>query len=545
MNNDENMNNNLPEEEDHAVLYEKGSEPAEPVFSAPEVTPKAIPEAEPVSQAAPQEPAPTPVRVYQPERSSGWSEPRYEASTQGASVYTPGVTFTGSEPQPKKKKEKKGHPFLRAVALVLVCALVASAASYGVVNWVLDRRAGEAGPRNVVIGASGTEVKAGSEAPSAVLYSSEASANANAIYKNACNYQVVGVNSSVNARNIFGMPTTSAVSGTGFVISTEGYIITNYHVVSYVAQYGGNLSVMFEDGTTAKVEHIVGYSYDNDVAVIKIDPKGLKLNPVTLGNSDTIQVGEMAYAIGNPLGELTFSMTPGIVSALDRMISVSDETTGRSKTINMFQISCAVNSGNSGGPVYNAKGEVIGIVTAKYMDTGIEGLGFAIPINDAVKIAKQLIEKGVVTGAGLGVRVQNVTDVYQSTYLESYGIPYGVYVASVNEDSAAQKAGIQEEDIITALNGVAVKNLDELRAQLKLCSPGESGTITVFRSSENQRTRGQSLTLNIVFEELTSASVYDGDQPQTDNTQPETGNDDNSSSSSGDDFDFYDWFYRR
>ena len=203
------------------------------------------------------------------------------------------------------------------------------------------------------------------------------------IYYDLACQQVVGVNTSFTT-NAFGMSTPRAVSGSGFIISEDGYILTNYHVISYAVVYNGKLTVLTKDGTTYDAK-VIGYLESNDIAVIKIDAKGLK--PVALGDSDKMLVGEAVYAVGNPLGELEYSMTDGIVSAQDRMITTRDDITNATTSINMFQITAAVNAGNSGGPVYNSRGEVIGIVTAKYADEGIEGLGFAIPINDAVSVA--------------------------------------------------------------------------------------------------------------------------------------------------------------
>ena len=333
------------------------------------------------------------------------------------------------------------------------------------------------------------------------------------------------MNTSVNTTNIWGQTTARAVSGSGFVISTDGYIMTNYHVISYAVRYGGELTVMFEDGTSVKAEKIVGYSEENDVAVIKIDASDLTLNPVAFGDSDALQVGETVYAIGNPLGELTYSMTPGIVSALDRVITTRDEDTGAYKSINMFQISAAVNSGNSGGPVYNSNGEVVGIVTAKYSDEGVEGLGFAIPINDAVDIAKQLIEKGYVTGASIGIMTRyDVDTYYQASVINTYGIPNGVIVDSVIEGSAAEKAGVKAGDIITGINGQSASGLDELRMILRKLNPGDAGTISIYRMS-GAIGQGESLELDIVFDENTNQSAVtdsdlNGGSGQTSPTNP-------------------------
>lgn len=447
---------------------------------------------------------------------SAWSEPRFEPQRPQASYYTPGYSAPQpgwQQPAEKPKKEKKSHPFLRGVAVVLAAAIVSSAASFFTVSAVLDSR-NVTGTSEVILGSARGE----SASPSVSVVSGEAM-SANAIYQNAVNFQVVGITTSATTTNIWGQRSKSAVAGTGFVISSDGYIMTNYHVISYAVLYGGEITVMFEDGTTRTVgsDGIIGYSADNDVAVIKIDTDGLTLNPVVFGDSDSLIVGEEVYAVGNPLGELTYSMTPGIVSALDRVITIKDDS-GATKAINMFQISAAVNHGNSGGPVYNSKGEVIGIVAAKYQDDGVEALGFAIPINDAVSIAKQVIEKGYVASAGLGIMCVNVSDYYQANAITQFGIPQGVIVSSVNAGGAAEKAGVKQDDIITAINGTTVTSLNELKLQLRRIAPGDEGEITVYRNKEY-------IDLKITFEELKSAVNERDVNMYTDNQQNDQQND--------------------
>lgn len=446
-----------------------------------------------------------------------WSEPRYEASDKEYNdVYSPSVNCH-QDTKEKPKKEKKSHGFIKAVCIVLACVLLSTGSCYLVVSAMLDgQEPGENITKNEVVFNAVTSDPENSGAV-AVVDSSAAVK----IYQQAINYQVVGVNTSVNTTNIWGQETSYPVSGTGFVISTDGYILTNYHVISYAATYGYDMTVVFQDGTELSAE-IVGYLEDNDVAVIKIDPTGLNLNPVTLGNSDNMTVGETVYAIGNPLGELTYTMTEGIVSATDRVITTSDSTTGTSSSMNMFQISAAVNAGNSGGPVYNSKGEVIGIVTAKYSDSGVEGLGFAIPINDATNIATQIIEKGYVPTASLGVSVSTTSGFYSSFAIEYYGLPSGAVVLSVNSGSAAEKAGILKGDIITGLNGTEITSYDELRYALRQCQPGDTGTITVYRFNSNTDTGGY-VDLTITFDE-TAQSTSPTEETADQETQESTDN---------------------
>lgn len=204
-------------------------------------------------------------------------------------------------------------------------------------------------------------------------------------------------------------------------------------------------------------------------------------------------VGDTVYAVGNPLGELEFTMTSGMISALDRTITTSD---GTDNGINMFQIDAAVNAGNSGGPVYNTSGQVIGIVTAKYSSSGVEGLGFAIPVNDAVAIANDLMKNGTVTDrAQLGITLQTIPD----SAAQYYNMPSGAYVNAVNSGSCAEKAGLKAGDIITAIDNTAVSSGDALRSALRGYSAGESATLTVSRS-------GETLKLTVIFDRASDST---------------------------------------
>jgi len=226
--------------------------------------------------------------------------------------------------------------------------------------------------------------------------------------------------------------------------------------------------------------------------VLKIEASGLK-NAV-LADSDSMKVGDVIYAVGNPLGELEFSMSTGHVSALDRLIT----TEANADPINMFQIDAAVNSGNSGGPIYNAQGHVVGIVTAKYSKSGVEGLGFAIPINDAASIANDLITVGYVTGkAQMGISLDSR---YTSQYSHYWGIPLGACVYSVNPGSAAEKAGLRTGDVITQLGDIVIESNAELSAAVKQFSAGDTVPLTLYRE-------GASMTVEITFDEAKPDSI--------------------------------------
>ena len=294
------------------------------------------------------------------------------------------------------------------------------------------------------------------------------------IYYDLALHQVVGVTTEISYTNIFGQVSASSVTGSGFIFNTDGYIMTNYHVIEEAVQGGYEVSVLMHDETEYTAE-IVGYDSANDVAVLKIEAENL--SAAVLGDTESLAVGQVVYAVGNPLGELNYTMTRGIVSATDRAIT----TENSSVPVNMFQIDAAVNSGNSGGPVYNADGQVVGIVTAKTSATGVEGLGFAIPIADAAHIADQIMEYGYVKDrATLGVTAETIP----ASIAERYNMVVGAYVRSVVEGGAAEAAGIQVGDIITALGGEAVEGSTELTAMVREHAVGEEVELTLWRSGE-------------------------------------------------------------
>ena len=326
----------------------------------------------------------------------------------------------------------------------------------------------------------------------------------------------ITVNTTVN---IFGQTTTSAASGSGFVLSQDGYIATNYHVIESAAKDPSvTIQVSFADGTKYDAK-LIGGEKDNDIAVIKIEADNL--TPVTLGDSSKLVVGEAVYAIGNPLGELTYSLTDGIVSALDRLITTnSTDESGRqeSTTLNVLQTNCAINPGNSGGPLFDSYGNVVGVVSAKYTQSSngvnAEGLGFALPINDVKGILSDIIEHGYVTGKPyMGVQVMNV-----SSEAQRYGITAGAAVSYVAEGSCAQKAGLQVNDIITAIDDTAIDSSPALTAALATgYKAGDTATLTVIRNQ-------QELKLTITFDEKNAQTEANNQLQQNNQQQPSQDN---------------------
>ena len=410
--------------------------------------------------------------------SSVYSDAHFEpagSSTEPPRYYTP-----PERPARQPRARKGSGAFLKAMCLGLACALLGGAVgAYAVANRLNGRM--DSLEQELAELSRKTE-----ECPAvqAVAVSDPTGTVAAAQIFNQATEQVVGVTTEVTFRNYFGMTSSSAVSGSGFILSEDGYILTNYHVIEYAYLGNTDVTVMLYDGTEYTAA-VVGVEESNDIAVLKIDASGL--NPVKLGDSDAISMGEKVYAVGNPLGELSFSMSTGYVSGLDRVISTQE-----GESINMFQIDAPVNPGNSGGPVYNAMGEVIGVVTAKYQDSGVEGLGFAIPANDAGSIADDLITKGYVTGkAYMGV---SLDEHWNSMYALYYNMPLGAYVYSVESGSAAEEAGLRPGDIITAVGGIRMESYTDLKQALRQFSAGDSTELSLYRAGEN-------LTVSITFQE--------------------------------------------
>lgn len=391
--------------------------------------------------------------------------------------------YVPAEKKPKEKKEHSGidKKLLKVACLCLVCALLGGLFG-GVIASKMNSGDNEAGGSDKPI-VSSSDSKTVSNSKSSV----------NDIYSLACE-QTVGISTEVTYTNFFGQTSSSAVSGTGFVVTDDGYILTNYHVVEDAYEANLAVKVMFKNGDSYDAI-IAGVESENDIAVLKIDASGLR--PVSVADSDDILVGDEVFAVGNPLGELDFSLTAGRISALDRSITTSSSQ----PAINMFQFDAAVSPGNSGGPVYNTSGEVIGVVTAKAGETGVEGIGFAIPINDAVDIANDLITKGYVSGkAYMGV---NIDTRYNSTYAQYYNTPEGAYVYNVESGSCAEKCGISAGDIITRVGTNSVAGYDDLYSAIRQYKAGQTVEIDVYRGSDT-------LTLHITFDEATPNSNSNG-----------------------------------
>ena len=315
----------------------------------------------------------------------------------------------------------------------------------------------------------------------------------------------VSINCSATSTNIFGQTTQSASSGSGFIITEDGYVVTNYHVISGAS----SVQVTLYNGDTYDAT-VIGGDSDYDVAVLKIEASGLQ--PVTLGESADVNVGDTVLAIGNPLGELTFSMSQGIVSSCDRAINVDGTP------FNMIQVDCSINPGNSGGPLVNLYGEVVGIVSAKYSSyssTTVEGLGFAIPISDVRSIITDIMENGAVTDkAYMAITAGTMTEQMAAQY--NIDVTQGVFVYSVVSGGAGDKAGLRLGDVITKMGDKTLTSRQDLSAAMKGYRAGDTVTLTVYRN-------GQYIETELTFDA----------QPQTTGSQEDTTQSSGSSGNNG------------
>ena len=294
---------------------------------------------------------------------------------------------------------------------------------------------------------------------------------------------IVGIRVEFPVNSIFlnQSGSTATAEGSGIIISEDGYILTNNHVVSsassssyYSLGEATKISVYLYNDSTAYEASIVGTDEETDLAVIKIDKTGL--TAAELGDSDSVAVGEFAMAVGNPLG-MQSSITAGVISGVNREVTDSD-----GKTFTVIQTDAAINSGNSGGALVNSQGQVIGINTLKVSATGVEGMGFAIPINSAKPIYEDLIQYNKVRRPYIGISGR---DLDQAT-AQRNNLVEGVYVVSVEEFSAAEKSGIKAGDVIIRADGTDVKTMDELNAVKNTHNIGDQMTIVVNRNGEEK-----------------------------------------------------------
>lgn len=465
------------------------------------------PREEPVTPPA--EPAPaTPPYWDTGRKASPFANSPY---TTGPRPAEPTYTYTRPEytpPAPKPKSEGKGWKRLVSCLLVLGVVAAGCGITASVVNRQWEQRYAQmemafseklAVLEDKISKNNGNNGNSVSGSPVATV---DGLTPAQVYARNVDSVVAIECTTMVNN---FGQMAQSASSGSGFFLTADGYVVSNYHVVAGASK----IAVITSDGTEYTAEY-VGGEEANDIALLKVDAEGFQA--VTVGSSDNLIVGDQVAAIGNPLGELASTLTVGYVSAKDRVVT-TDGT-----QINMLQTDAAINPGNSGGPLFNMKGEVVGITSAKYSGTtnsgaSIEGIGFAIPMDDVLGMLEDLKSFGYVTGAYLGVSVGDV----EEDVANRYGMPMGALVVNVVEGSCAEKGGIRPQDIITSLGGHEVTCVNDLTRSLRKFDSGDTITVTVYRfgSGETQ--------LTVTLDEKPQDTKQESTSPSTDSSVPSGG----------------------
>lgn len=444
-----------------------------------------------------------------------YRDPNAESHAESAagSIVEPAAdpVVTNTPAQPKKHHRGIG----RVVALLLSCAVISAACGFG--GAILAQNGSSTG-KTTVQQSSRTATTVNVKKVDGQTLMSPAE-----VYASTVN-SVVSINCSAVSTNIFGQQTESASSGSGFIYTADGYIVTNQHVIANAS----SINVTLYNGDTYPAT-LVGSDSDYDVAVLKINAKDLPA--VTLGNSTDVNVGDTVMAIGNPLGELTFSMSSGIVSCVNRAINVEGTP------FNMIQVDASINPGNSGGPLMNLYGEVVGIVSAKYSsyaDTTVEGLGFAIPINDVQSIISDIMENGSVTDkAYMAITAGTMTQQMAAQY--KINATEGVFVYSVEDGGAGDKAGLKLGDVITKLNDTQITSMEDLSAAKKGFKAGDTVTLTVLRD-------GQEITTQLTFDAQPQTTDDTTDSSQSSGN----GYNNDSNGYNGNGYsDLYDYFFGR
>ena len=378
----------------------------------------------------------------------------------------------GPEPQaaaskpPKKRRKHSGGRIARsAVALVLAAAM-------GFAGGFVGARVGNAGNKVVIQQVERTD----SSAASGTAVSSSGMTTSQVSEMVSPSVVVITTEQVVYSQwSWYGQNQVESGAGSGVIISSDGYILTCAHVVSGASQ------ITVTIGDTDYTATVVGEDDTSDVAVLKIDATGL--TPATVGDSDSLSVGDSVLAVGNPLGELGGTVTSGIVSALNRSVTIQGSSS--TNTMSLIQMDASVSPGNSGGGLFNMNGELIGLVNAKSSSSDAEGLGFALPINDAIQVAQDLLENGYVSGRPyMGITYIAVTDAQTAAQLNVNA--YGVYVVDVVQGGPADKAGLKAGDRIVSIDGNEIAQKDDLGTLMQQHTAGDTLSITVARDGQMQ-----------------------------------------------------------
>ena len=421
----------------------------------------------------------------QPEPETAYTAPQTDNGAGGATPPVHPVQPQDAQP-PKKKKKFNGKRVARsAVALVLAAAM-------GFAGGFVGAKFGGSGKVVIqqVAPSSTADSASGSDSSITAASSSGSSLTTEQVADLVSPSVVVITTEQVvySQWSWYGQNQVESGAGSGVIISSDGYILTCAHVVD------GASTITVTIGDKDYTATLVGEDTTSDIAVIKIDADGL--TPATVGNSDSLKVGQSVMAVGNPLGELGGTVTGGMISALNRSVTIQGSSSVN--TMSLIQMDASVSPGNSGGGLFNMNGELVGIVNAKSSSSDAEGLGFAIPINDAIKVAQELLENGYVTGGPyLGITYLAVTDAQTASQL---GVnAYGVYVVEVVKGGPAEKAGLQAGDRIVSVDGTEIASKDDLGTLMQKHAAGDTLSITIARD-------GQMQTVNVTLGEKTASN---------------------------------------
>ena len=421
----------------------------------------------------------------QPEPETAYTAPQTDNGAGGATPPVHPVQPQDAQP-PKKKKKFNGKRVARsAVALVLAAAM-------GFAGGFVGAKFGGSGKVVIqqVAPSSTADSASGSDSSITAASSSGSSLTTEQVADLVSPSVVVITTEQVvySQWSWYGQNQVESGAGSGVIISSDGYILTCAHVVD------GASTITVTIGDKDYTATLVGEDTTSDIAVIKIEADGL--TPATVGNSDSLKVGQSVMAVGNPLGELGGTVTGGMISALNRSVTIQGSSSVN--TMSLIQMDASVSPGNSGGGLFNMNGELVGIVNAKSSSSDAEGLGFAIPINDAIKVAQELLENGYVTGRPyLGITYLAVTDAQTASQL---GVnAYGVYVVEVVKGGPAEKAGLQAGDRIVSVDGTEIASKDDLGTLMQKHAAGDTLSITIARD-------GQMQTVNVTLGEKTASN---------------------------------------
>ena len=374
-----------------------------------------------------------------------------------------GTTFYARPPKQKKNKKKGAFGAGTVIAAALLAAVIGAGSGIAAVTLSSKNGSNTSSPITSSVSGSNVNINIDETAESVV----------EAVAKKVTP-SVVGIRTTTSVRSFFGSSNESTGEGSGVVYSADGYIITNYHVISgAVTNKSGSKIEVFTDtlDSDSYEATVVGYNISTDLAVIKINAKGL--TPAEFSDSSKLKVGQYVITVGNPGGlEFMDSVTYGVISGLNRVVSSDSD-------VKLIQTDAAINPGNSGGALVNTKGQLVGINSSKIVSEEFEGMGFAIPSNTVAEICKNIIEKQNDPEPYLGI---SVSEKYNSSVLKYYGYPSGAVVSSVADGSPADNAGLAKGDIITEFGGTEITEYSMLESLLQKCKPGDQVSIKIYRS---------------------------------------------------------------